>query len=244
VRYTVSFTEDGYAHLTRHLFGRGCEEGAYLLCRIARTSGEVRLLVRDVIPVEADDVISASTTHMKIRSRSFLRAMKRAHLTKHCFAFAHSHPPDVPQHSAQDDEEEQKLFRTAYIRICGAPVHASLVFATPENPCGRIWLSDGSTQPIERIRVVGSRFRFYFSSARGELISPIYDRQVRAFGKDFQRILHRLHFGVVGSGGTGSAIVEELVRLASTCARVLGSFRSARPRYFTVVSSFLCPSHF
>ena len=61
--------------------------------------------------------------------------------------------------------------------------------------------------------MVGSRFRFYFFGAIGEAVSPIYDRQVRAFGKDFQRILGKLHIGVVGSGGTGSAVIEELIRL-------------------------------
>ncbi len=213
MRYTLSFAEAGYARLTTHLFGVHTEAGAYLLCRVARTADEVRLLVREVIPVEVDDVISASPTHMQIHSRSFLRAMKRAHVTRQCFVFVHSHPPTVPGHSHQDDVEEQKLFSTAYIRIAGAPIHASLVLSSPEKPCGRVWFKDGSTQPIERIRVVGSRFRFYFFGAIGEAVSPIYDRQVRAFGKDFQRILGRLHVGVVGSGGTGSAVIEELIRL-------------------------------
>ena len=138
MRYTLSFTEAAYARLTAHLFGVHTEAAAYLLCRLGRTPDEVRLLVRDVIPVEVDDVISASPTHMQIHSRSFLRAMKRAHVTRQCFVFVHSHPPTVPGHSRQDDVEEQKLFSTAYIRIAGAPIHASLVLSSPlQKPCGR-----------------------------------------------------------------------------------------------------------
>jgi len=43
--------------------------------------------------------------------------------------------------------------------------------------------------------------------------SSVFDRQVRAFGEDFQQRLQRLRVGVVGVGGLGSAIVEQLARL-------------------------------
>ena len=40
-----------------------------------------------------------------------------------------------------------------------------------------------------------------------------FDRQIRAFGAQGQRLLGRLRVGVVGGGGTGSAIYEQLLRL-------------------------------
>src|SRR5262249_659482 len=100
---------------------------AYLLCRVATSEEELRLLLREVAPVEVADIISASSHHMSIHSRSFLRALKRAHLTGQCFIFAHSHPRNVQRHSPQDDEEEKKLFATAYVRVEEAPIHASIV---------------------------------------------------------------------------------------------------------------------
>src|SRR5438105_1196211 len=44
-------------------------------------------------------------------------------------------------------------------------------------------------------------------------LPPWADRQGRAFGKETQALLSRLHVGVVGTGGTGSAVYEQLVRL-------------------------------
>ena len=215
MRYTVSFEETGYDQLTKHLFSGNTEMAAYLLCRVAQCDEELRLLVREIIPVEADDVISASTGHMSIRSRSFLRVLKRAHLTGQCFIFTHSHPKNVPNHSPQDDEEEKKLFATTFVRVENAPIHASIVFSFPDRPSGRVWLPNGTTEPIERVRVIGARFRFHVNDSDGGRIPPIYDRQVRAFGKDFQRIVRKLHFGVVGNGGTGSAVTEQLIRLGA-----------------------------
>jgi hypothetical protein len=51
------------------------------------------------------------------------------------------------------------------------------------------------------------------SSGRDELGGSRFDRQVRAFGLDFQRRLRQLRLGVIGLGGLGSIVVEELARL-------------------------------
>jgi molybdopterin/thiamine biosynthesis adenylyltransferase len=216
MRYTLSLTDVQYESLTSHLFSTKTEMAAFMLCRFSHTSSETRLLVREIIPVEAADVISASGHHMEIRSQAYIRGMKKAHLGKQGFVFIHSHPPHYPEHSPQDDAEERKLFQTAHIRIDGAPVHASLVLSSPHLPVGRVWFADGHTEPIERIRVIGKRFRFYFSPVEGqERVSPIFDRQVRAFGEDFQRIVRKLHIAVVGNGGTGSAVIEQAIRLGA-----------------------------
>jgi len=214
MQYSMTFMEKDYDCLAAHLFkDRDVEAAAYLLCRISSTAEEIRLLVREVIPVHEVDIEEASRVHMKIRSRSFMRTMKRADKTRQVFVFVHSHPPTFRQHSAKDDREELMLFRTAYTRIQTAGVHASIVFSDPGMPDGRAWLSDGTTRPLTVIRSIGERFKFYFPANEQETVPEFFDRQVRAFGEDNQRLLGKLHIGVVGAGGTGSAIIEELIRL-------------------------------
>jgi molybdopterin/thiamine biosynthesis adenylyltransferase len=44
-------------------------------------------------------------------------------------------------------------------------------------------------------------------------LAAAFDRQIRAFGPDGQRLLAQLRVGVVGAGGTGSAVCEQLIRL-------------------------------
>ena len=61
--------------------------------------------------------------------------------------------------------------------------------------------------------MLGKRFRFVDRVRGEEPIPEFFDRQVRAFGPDIQRLLRRLHIGVVGAGGTGSATIEQLTRL-------------------------------
>lgn len=214
MEYTITFLQREYERLTTALFdGASTERGAYLLCRLSRTTSETRLLVREIIPVELEDVLDASADHMTVHSRSYLRPMKRADEHGEAFVFVHSHPAGYSHHSQQDDIEEEALFRTAYTRIHADVVHASLVMSNPDRPVGRVWLPDGSIRPIKRTRVVGDRLQVFQESIKDAVIPTHLDRQVRAFGAATQRILSELTIGLVGAGGTGSAVFEQLVRL-------------------------------
>ena len=214
MRYSLTFLADQYTSVVNHLFrDPRCERAVYLLCGISESADETRLLVQDVLPVEESEIVESSAVHMKITAPSFLRALKRANESRQCFIFVHSHPAEVPTHSPQDDREERKLFSTAYNRVRGTGVHASVVFSAPYHPIGRVWLDGGAVRPIDVIRIIGDRLRFFYRDAADAVDLNIYDRQVRAFGPDLQRLLKRLRVGVVGAGGTGSSVVEQLLRL-------------------------------
>jgi hypothetical protein len=150
---------------------------------------------------------------MEIAPQSFMRAMKHANTKNLSFVFVHSHPYGPAGHSPQDDVTEPSLFRTAYIRIGGQAIHASIVSSGIDQPRARVWHPDGSTSPVEVIRVIGNRFRFIQRVRAKNVSTDIFDRQVRAFGAEIQELLAALHIGVVGIGGTGSAVAEQLIRL-------------------------------
>lgn len=214
MRYTMTFLQQDYERLTAHLFHSGAEEAAYLLCGESISAGETRLLVRDVIPVLPEEIDHSSDVHMQIRQSSYLKALKIAAEKNLNFCFVHSHPVGPRKHSKQDDITERPLFRTAYNRIHRETgVHSSLVFSSPDAPTGRVWLRAGDTVSIERIRVFGNRFRFTMGRADSEIRLNIFSRQVLAFGEELQKLLQSLTIGIVGVGGTGSAVAEQLIRL-------------------------------
>ncbi len=72
----------------------------------------------------------------------------------------------------------------------------------------------GASAQVERLWQVGDSWNLTraFDSTLPAL-PAIYDRNVRAFGPDVQQTLADLRVGVVGCGGTGSAVAEQLVRL-------------------------------
>ena len=214
MRYTMTFLDKDFLHLTEHLFSnRSVEQAAYLLCRLAKTDEETRLLVRKVIPVTGVEIDSQSATCMNIKQHSFLKAMKAAAMAQECFIFVHSHPTGLLKFSSQDDAEEAPLFRTAYNRIHNDVVHGSMVFAEPNRLIARVWLADGTTAPIALVRTIGRTFQFFFRNQDQDIRTTFFDRQILAFGKEIQLLLSNLHIGIVGAGGTGSALAEQLIRL-------------------------------
>src|ERR1700690_2670001 len=130
MRYSITFTEIDYSSLIDQIFQPGAtEQAAFLFCGLSITASESRLLVKEVIPVVPTEIISASSRHMEIAPQSFMRAMKWADAQHLSFVFVHSHPNGTAGHSAQDDRTEPGLFRTAYTRIHGHAVHASIVLS-------------------------------------------------------------------------------------------------------------------
>ena len=92
---------------------------------------------------------------------------------------------------------------------------------------------------VDRIWVTGRRFKLIRNWLQATVsLSDEFDRNIRAFGGEIQGVLGDLRVAVVGCGGTGSAVIEQLVRLgvrhldlfdpdnltASNVTRVYGSF--------------------
>jgi molybdopterin/thiamine biosynthesis adenylyltransferase len=92
------------------------------------------------------------------------------------------------------------------------PVGA-LVFSA-DAVAGDIWLADGSRVPLERLNVVGRR-RTVLTPAPLLVTTadPMYDRQSRLFGDRGQAILKRQKVAVIGLGGGGCLVSQQLAHL-------------------------------
>lgn len=220
MKYSMTYLEQQYDNLVSHLFSdSSVEQAAYLLCGVSQNEWETRFIVRDVLPIPCEELLEQTWDRLSIPSKSFVPVLQRAAETKHCLFLVHSHPNKYPTFSQYDDEEEQAFFKTAYVRAENG-IHGSLVFNSPNSLFGRIWVEEHSglsTQPLSLIRILGKDYKFITTNNAppDEPVIPaaFFDRQVRAFGKDLQALLASMHIGVVGCGGTGSATIEQLIRL-------------------------------
>jgi hypothetical protein len=107
-----------------------------------------------------------------------------------------------------------------------------------------VWLRSAEQPvPASEILVLGDHIRRHTQDSVALAVDPepIYDRQIRAFGEEGQARIAASKVAVVGTGGTGSPIAEQLVRLgvrdillidpddfeASNLTRVYGTFADA-----------------
>lgn len=189
-----------------------------LLARRVDVGGEHRLLGRSLhwVPQAAYD--EQSTHHMLIRSEGYVGALGAAEADGAVPVWFHTHPGEggVPlpsKHDRQVDRDIADLFQLRsgsgiYATLIASPRGQSFVFSGEVTPEG------GQTMPINRIWIVGERWRLIQNfSLQSSVPDAIFDRNVRAFGPGIQGVLGDLSVAIIGAGGTGSAVAEQLVRL-------------------------------
>ncbi len=157
------------------------------------------------------DLISASGKHVTWSTRSFVDACRRAKEEGLVVGIAHSHPSGFPSFSQQDDRNERELIRLARNRNGDKAMLASLVLIGDYEFIGRVWFDETEPVPATGLQTVGQRFEIL--DTVGGFQSDVFARQALAFGPSINAILRRLKIGIVGCGGTGSAVAMLLGRL-------------------------------
>jgi hypothetical protein len=184
------------------LTARQAADGALLLGRVLHD-----------VPTQA--YLERGPRRLEISSVGFVPAFGSARRDGDLPVFVHSHPGGSPRPSVHDDGVDERL--AAFAAQRGMAGYAALVLGgSPAAPrfTGRLIEADGAIHPIDRLRIAGRDLRLMLAEDRsGGQTAPIFDRQVRAFGHEGQRLLAALRVGVVGAGGTGSATIEQLARL-------------------------------
>ena len=219
------------------------ETAGVLLARHVETPcGDVRLLARGMhwVPDAAYPV--RESKKLSIASHGYVPALAAAEADQSVPIWLHTHPGNdtSPRPSKNDeivDEELADLFRLR----SGSPLYGAVIVArTGGRLCftGHIE-SAHRCADIDRLWVTGRRFALVQNWLHETPPPPDqFDRNIRAFGGEIQKVLGDLHVSVVGCGGTGSAVIEQLVRLgvrhlhlldpdtltASNLTRVYGSF--------------------
>lgn len=240
--------EELYARLHAHLFpGDRDEHGAVIAAGVARGSPN-RLLARDVfLARDGVDYVPGQRgyrmlTPAFIRERILCcRDEQLAYLAVHC------HGGTTRVGFSPDDMASHERGYPALTDISRGQIVGGLVFAH-EAVAGDLWLPDGSREVLAKAVIVGTRRTELYPAPppRPRRRDAAYDRQARLFGDRGQELLRRLRVGVIGAGGAGSVINEQLARLGvgrtivvdpdrfdiTNHPRIVGSRRSDTARAF------------
>jgi molybdopterin/thiamine biosynthesis adenylyltransferase len=194
------------------------ETAGVILAGKSEGSDSLRLLGRELYWVPEAAYDRRTPRALTIRSDGYMRLLARAEDRGDIPIWLHTHPHKDgdsrrSKHDKIVDEDLQRTFRSR----SGADLFASLVFSPADDAfrfTGMVW-NGGEPQRAERIMIVGDRWKVITAEdAPTDGHVPVhFDRQVRAFGGDVQRVLTTLRVGVIGCGGTGSAAAEQLARL-------------------------------
>jgi len=208
---------DDYRRLHDHLFQADHDEhGALLLAGEHVTpDGNLLLCVREVHPLGVDEFPPGEHGYRQLAASAVARLGNRAADEQLALVSAHSHPiSDDRTGLSRDDLAAHERIFGHLLDITAASSVTGVAFGR-RSAAGEVWRSDGSRHALDQVRVVGANIEML--RARPPRVShptdERFDRQVRLFGAEGQERLGGLHVGVIGAGGGGSILAEQLMHL-------------------------------
>jgi hypothetical protein len=202
--------------LWAHLFpGDDDEHGAVLAAGVARSEGGLRLLGRDLhLAEDGVDYVAGQRGYRMLRADFIRHAVMDCRDRQLCYLAIHNHGGDHSVGFSPDDMASHERGYPALLDIAGGLPIGALVIAR-NAVAGDLWLGPGQRVQFDETRVIGASTQRLYSHppARPPGRAPAYDRQARLFGDRGQDLLRRAKAGVIGAGGVGSLVTEQLARL-------------------------------
>ena len=195
------------------------ESGGVLLARCVNTpGGDIRLLGCDMHWIPDKFYSVREPTRLVVDSGGFVPPLRKAESLEMIPFWVHTHPglSMSPAPSDLDRIVDSNLADSFRVRS-GSKWYGALIFGSNEaglSFTGHMTSENGRTISIDRLWVVGSHYALVNNwFAKQSSPNQIFDRSIRAFGGDVQLALAELRVSVVGCGGIGSALTEQLARL-------------------------------
>lgn len=202
-------TDKQASTLHRHLFpGDGKEAAAVALCGWVIAENIAKLSVHEVVPIPYSECQRAAYRLVWPTDR-VIPLLQRAEQDGLSLVKFHSHMGGSGEFSKADDHSDGDLFDGVTSWLPGRH-HASVIMLPDRRMTGRVFIDH---QPIVRMRVigvVGDRIQV-FSRHRSHHMEG-HEATLQVFGEMTVRELRNLIVVVVGISGTGSLVVEQLIR--------------------------------
>jgi hypothetical protein len=186
------------------------EEGAFYLLREGLGLAGRRLLATELLLPPKGAWEQQGTGVLRPSARWLSAVIGTAIEAKAGLLFVHSHPDARhPAALSPVDMHAMHALGATIAPMLDGPFAAAVVH--PTGWAGVVW-NDGVLEPIDRIVAVGASLRALTPSGSTGEPDPLDARQRDALGVVHDR-LRSLNVGVVGCGGLGSPIAEQLNRM-------------------------------
>ena len=169
--------------------------------------GDRYLVVEVEVAVDADR-LSATPVAFTFAPQFLTRVTRKARERRLHLALIHSHLSGFPCFSSIDDATEDGLRTFLQERLQGQ-LAFSVLICRQELTARQV--GEKVTVPVVTVGAVVRRHESGSTTPTPHIEQ--FDRQVRLFGIEGQAILKRLSVAVVGLGGTGSVLVQQLAYL-------------------------------
>lgn len=207
----IRLPEAMWLQLRAHLRSGPGEHFAFLRARVVSCASGPVFLVHSAILVP-DDGVEFTRGGYQVSLKAVLEAVNAAQRDGDALVEVHNHPGAREPRFSRTDREELAEFVPYVLDSLPGRAYAATVWVG-DLAYGEWFGHGGAGGKVRSITSIGSRFRQVLSSHEDAAVSERFDRQLAWFGPTGQRRLRTLRVGIVGVGGTGSHVVQQLVYL-------------------------------
>ena len=211
-------TQNIWEKTFRHLFQDDSEHVAFFLAETVQSKG-IKFLVKDVMLVKDEDMECGGFA-AQVKVRALLEVTNKANKDKLALIEIHNHNFSLGDVDfSRTDYNGFKEFVPYIFDVLPGRPYAAIVVTPQEEVNAVVWRKADNFEPISYVHIVGSNFKKYVTTIekrikpKSIIQSNVYSRQVMAFGKEGQEKIQSVRVAIVGCGGIGSHISQQLAYL-------------------------------
>jgi molybdopterin-synthase adenylyltransferase len=231
---------DLYDSLIADVTGRA-EWAGYLLCGVLRGDPDI-LLGREWCPVPAAMELPGTGHGFSWHPDFDVQMLNRLQREGLAGVVVHYHGGTSPRLSNDDRATAESLMPFLSAEAGGRP-HAFTVLGD-RALSGSVYRDGAEAGKLGAVRVIGAWLDDWANEAPAGLVGERYDRLVRGFGEHAHRRLRQARVAVVGCGGAGAHVLQQLAYLGvgtvvpvdadrvdvTSLNRLIGALPPRRPR--------------
>lgn len=199
--------------LKHHLLPKdGSEAVAVALCGRHATNHGLILMVHDLTLIPHNECYTRERDLLCWPTERVVPYFERISKSDLAILKIHSHPGGYEKFSDTDDRSDHEFFDSVFGWAMNNELHASAVMLPGGEIFGRFFFDDLHHEPIDQVSIAGDVIHCYKRQNR-HVVGEFALRTIQAFGERTYTALQSLTVGVVGCSGTGSPLIEQLVRL-------------------------------
>jgi molybdopterin-synthase adenylyltransferase len=209
----IRMSQQDWTKTHAHLFTKPGEHFAFFLARWTQSQNQPVFLVNEVLLID-DREVEIMRSGWVLSNAAVARVITAAAKSGCALIEAHNHGGVLPRFSGTDRAGFRDFVPYALDSLRDRP-YAATVWGD-ETVYAEFFAQGSGTGIIDSIVVHGSRLDQVVSRADDQWGVPErFDRQAPWFTPSGQRKLGRLRIGIVGAGGTGGPLVQNLVYLGA-----------------------------
>ncbi len=203
-----------HAEIKSHVLSAdGKEAGSLVLCTPVLRGEATILLVKRIINIPYAACIKRTPTYLSWPTEEFLvplyEDLERENLS---LVMLHSHPTGFEDFSNLDDQNDLKILPRLIHCIAGTQPHGSAIMLPSGIIKARVFEQNGGFMPIEKIIVAGEDIGVFTAEIKSSDTPEYIKKSSQVYGAATTNIMRRLKIGIVGCSGTGSPLIELLLR--------------------------------